>query len=316
MCGICGIVDYNTDSLIDEGLIKKMCAKMQHRGPDDEGVFLAKGSPCVALGHRRLSIIDISSGGHQPMPNEDQTIWITFNGEIYNYPEIRAGLDGKGHIFKSYTDTETVVHLYEEYGESLLKHLRGMFAFAIWDIKKQLLFMARDRVGKKPLLYYFRNNRFCFSSEFVSLLNSGFIEKKINKAALHDYLTFGYVPAPFSIYEGVFKLLPGYALVLKDSRVDTWPYWQIDYTKKIRINESDAAEEILRLLRESVKIRMHSDVPLGVFLSGGIDSSAVVGLMSKLSENKVKTFSIGFREQDFNELKYARLVAKRFADRK
>lgn len=309
MCGICGIIDNNN---INEDLLHKMCAELKHRGPDDEGVFLNKGIPSVGLGHRRLSIIDLSSSGHQPMPNEDKTIWIVFNGEIYNYRELRSQLENKGHKFISHTDTETIIHLYEEYGENCVKYLRGMFAFVIWDKRSKTLLLARDRVGKKPLLYYHQDNKFCFASEFGALLATNLINKEINLEAIDYYLTFGYIPAPLSIYKNVFKLPPAHILLLKDNNLTLRKYWELDYSSKIKISEQEAAEEILKLLKEAVKIRLYSDVPLGAFLSGGIDSSTIVGLMSQLSSNKVKTFSIGFEEKDYSELEYARNIAQRF----
>lgn len=322
MCGICGILDYNQNSsAVKEDTLKKMCSAMYHRGPDDAGTYvnslstLGRASELkshVGLGHRRLKIIDLSEAGHQPMSNEDKTIWIVFNGEVYNYLELRNELQNKGHIFKSHTDTETVIHLYEEYGKECVWFLRGMFAFAIWDEKEQLLLLARDRVGKKPLLYSYHNGVFCFASEFLALLTSGLIKKDINYDAIHYYLTCGYVPAPLTIYNNVFKLLPAHRLILKDQKITIEKYWQLDYLPKIKISEEDACAEILRLLKEAVKIRLYSDVPLGAFLSGGIDSSTVVALMSQLSEKKVQTFSIGFEEKDYSELKYARNIAERF----
>lgn len=312
MCGISGIVDYN-NMTVSKDVMHKMCLALSHRGPDDEGVYInSSSSPSVGLGHRRLSIIDLSQSGHQPMSNEDGSVVIVFNGEVYNYPELRTELEAKGHKFKSNTDTETALHLYEELGEDFVKRLRGMFAFAIWDDSRKTLILGRDRTGKKPLLYFHDKGRFVFASEFASIFESGIIEKDVNNAAIDRYLTFGYVPAPFTAYSNVFKLLPAHILVLKDDKVMTRRYWQLDYSKKIDISEEDAASEVLRLLRHAVRIRMHSDVPLGAFLSGGIDSSAVVALMSQGSEQRIKTFSIGFEAKDYDELKYARNVADRF----
>jgi len=312
MCGICGIVDYRINSTFKEDTVRRMCLKLKHRGPDDEGIYLAGGNPRVALGHRRLSIIDLSSAGRQPMPNEDETVWLVLNGEIYNFQELREDLKFKGHIFKSNTDTETVIHLYEEKGEDCVNYLRGMFAFAIWDSKKETLFLARDRVGKKPLLYSRRGDTFCFSSEFTSLLESGLIEKRINPIALDYYLTFGYIPSPLTIYDGVFKLPPAHMMTVCKNEIAIKRYWNLSYSPKLRISEREAQEEIFRLLEDAVRIRMYSDVPLGAFLSGGIDSSTVVALMSKLSNRKVKTFSIGFEDSDYTELKYSRNIAQRY----
>ncbi len=312
MCGICGITDKK-GGYIQDKVIRDMAGRMAHRGPDDSGIFLdLKAIPHAGLGHRRLSIIDLSAVGRQPMSNEDGKIWIVLNGEIYNYPELKEELKRKGHIFKSDTDTEVVIHLYEEYGASCVRYLRGMFAFAIWDGRDRSLFIARDRIGKKPLVYCYDGGRFAFSSEFGSLLESGLADKEINREALDIYLTLGYIPAPLTIYKKVFKLPPAHTLTLKNGQIRIERYWQLDYLKKVRISEDEAADEVMRLLEEAVKIRLHSDVPLGAFLSGGIDSSAVVALMSRATSGRVKTFSIGFDDKDYNELEYARLVAKRF----
>lgn len=311
MCGICGIIDYSKNRAGKERL-HEMCSRISHRGPDDEGYFFRSTAPNIGLGHRRLSIIDLSKSGRQPMSNEDGNIWIVMNGEIYNYPDLKKELTDKGHIFKSSTDTETIIHLYEEYGRECVSRLRGMFAFAIWDDRNRSLFMARDRVGKKPLLYSFSNHAFVFSSEFASILASGLVDKEINRQAIDYYLTFGYVPAPLTIYKNVFKLMPAETLILNDKELLTEKYWDLDYSKKLLISEEEAASEVLRLLRDAVKIRLSSDVPLGAFLSGGIDSSTVVALMSQLSSKKVKTFSIGFKEDDYSELRFARNISKKF----
>lgn len=313
MCGICGVIDYNRGK-IREDLLLQMCRTMQHRGPDDEGIYtdISASGPSAGLGHRRLKIIDLSQAGHQPMSNEDGSVWIVFNGEIYNFQELRGELIEKKHAFRSNTDTECIIHLYEEYGEDCLKYLRGMFAFAIWDSKKETLILARDRVGKKPLLYYHKYGKLFFASEFCALLASDSIDREINRESIDYYLTFGYIPAPFTIYKDVFKLPAAHMLVLKDNAVKIKKYWELNYEDKIKISEQEAADEVLRLLKEAVRIRLYSDVPLGAFLSGGIDSSTVVALMSQLSTNKVKTFSIGFEDSDYNELKYARNIADRF----
>jgi asparagine synthase (glutamine-hydrolysing) len=313
MCGICGILDYKGDRIKEDALLR-MCQAMQHRGPDGAGVFIdsLSNSPYVGLGHRRLKIIDLSEAGHQPMANEDSTVWIVFNGEVYNFKELRLDLEKRSHRFKSNTDTECVIHLYEEYGEDCVKYLRGMFAFAIWDARKRALMLVRDRVGKKPLLYYHKHDKFCFASEFCALLASGYIDKEINSKAIDYYLTLGYIPAPLTIYKDVFKLPPAHTLILQDNKLTIKKYWELDYRNKIKISEEEAVEEALKLLKEAVKIRLYSDVPLGAFLSGGIDSSTIVAIMSQLSINKVKTFSIGFEEGDYNELAYARNIAERF----
>lgn len=313
MCGICGIVNFNTGGTIEKETLRQMCAKMFHRGPDDEGIYISRESMLsIGLGHRRLKIIDLSAAGRQPMSNEDGSIWIVFNGEIYNYKELRSDLEYRGHKFSSDTDTETVIHLYEEYRKDCLRSLRGMFAFAIWDKNTQSILLARDRVGKKPLIYAYSDGVFCFASEFSALLSGNFVKKEINHAAIPYYLTLGYIPAPLTIYKDIFKLPPAHRLILKDKRVTLEQYWELDYSKKKDISEADAAAEVLKLLKEAVKVRLHSDVPLGVFLSGGIDSSAVVALMSEVSPEKIKTFSIGFEEKNYNELKYAFNIARRF----
>ena len=312
MCGICGIIDYK-GGVANEATVRAMSDKMLHRGPDDSGMYINKNSiPHIGLGHRRLSIIDLSEFGRQPMTNENKDIWVVLNGEVYNYKTLRTELEARGHKFTSHTDTETVIHLYEEYGEDLLKYMRGMFAFALWDGKKKILIAARDRAGQKPLLYSKNENGFIFSSEFASLLSSKLISKEVNREAIHQYLTFGYIPPPWTIYKNVFKLPPAHMLILKDNKITVRPYWKLDYSKKVNISLEEASSETLRLLEESVRLRLHSDVPLGAFLSGGIDSSTIVALMSKASSKKVKTFSIGFEEKDYDELKYARQIAKRY----
>ena len=308
MCGICGIISTAKEH-IDEEVIRVMTEAMIHRGPDDEGIYSAPG---VCLGHRRLSIIDLSSAGRQPLPNEDKSIWVILNGEIYNYKDLREELEKKGHKFHSNSDTEVIAHLYEEKGQDCVKSMVGMFAFGIWDAKKDLFLLARDRIGKKPLLYSYVNGKFCFASEFSALLKSNLIKKEMDLEALDYYLTFGYIPAPRTIYKNVFKLMPAHTLIFKGGQIKTERYWHLDYERKIKIKEEEAEEEVLKLLLDATRLRLYSDVPLGVFLSGGIDSSVIVGLMSKTYNQKIKTFSIGFDESDYNELKYARNIAKHF----
>ncbi len=312
MCGIAGVIDYNTSSCVNQQLISRMCGELRHRGPDDQGIFINKSSPQVGLGHRRLSIIDLSPSGRQPMANEKKNIWLVFNGEIYNYHELRPELENKGHVFCSSTDSETIIHLYEEYGEDCVKFLRGMFAFALWDETRQTLLLARDRVGKKPLLYHHRNNKFCFASEFCALLASGLPSREINPAAVDCYLSFGYIASPLTIYKDVFKLPPAHILILKNNNLTIKKYWELQYSHKVKISEEEACSEALRLLKEATKIRLYSDVPLGAFLSGGIDSSTVVALMSEISPKRVKTFSIGFEEKDYSELQHAKNIARKF----
>jgi asparagine synthase (glutamine-hydrolysing) len=310
-----------------------MCDVLAHRGPDDEGMVFIQDdkllevgrlSPAypdengfeVGLGHRRLSIIDLSIDAHQPMCNEDGKIWIVFNGEIYNFQEIRDGLEKKGHQFKSKSDTEVILHSYEEWQVECLNHFRGMFAFAIWDSKLQRLFMARDRLGKKPLVYFNRNGRFAFASEIKSLLQVPRVEKKVNGNAIHHYLTYQYVPSPDTIFEGIKKLPPAhYLLYDRDGTLKIERYWKLHFNSSHQtdINLQELSDRIRAQLEESVKLRLISDVPLGAFLSGGVDSSLIVGMMAGLTEKPVKTFSIGFEEKEFDELSYAKLVSKHFA---
>ncbi len=313
MCGICGIIDISGRP-VGADAVKAMCSEMKHRGPDDEGIYLnaTDRGPSAALGHRRLSIIDLSSCAKQPMSNEDGSVWLVLNGEIYNYNELRPELESKGHKFRSHSDTETLVHLYEEYGVECVGKLRGMFAFAIWDDNKKVLFAARDRAGKKPFVYRYKDGRLVFASEFAALLKSGEIPRKVSDNAIHYYMSLGYVPAPMSALEGVNKLPPAHFLTLSGSGIKVERYWELDYSRKLKISEEDAATEVRRLAEEAVKIRLFSDVPLGAFLSGGVDSSCVVAMMSALSPGKVRTFTIGFEEKDYSELEYARKISGLF----
>jgi asparagine synthase (glutamine-hydrolysing) len=331
MCGICGEIDFNDGVKVEP--LWRMCNVLTHRGPDDEGIVLIKGNFCtevrsiddfpvngngyqVALGHRRLSIIDLSAAAHQPMCNEDGNVWIVYNGEIYNFQEIRGGLEEKGHRFKSRSDTEVILHGYEEWGVECLNHFRGMFAFAIWDSNLQRLFMARDRLGKKPLVYFSRNGHFSFASEIKALLQVPGIEKKVNGNALHHYLTYQYVPSQDTIFEGIKKLPPAhYLLYDRRGNLKIERYWRLrfDSSHQTKDGVEELTDRIRTELEESVKLRLISDVPLGAFLSGGVDSSLIVGIMAKLSGQPVKTFSIGFEEKEFDELSYARIVSDRFS---
>ncbi|WP_337286651.1 asparagine synthase (glutamine-hydrolyzing) [Candidatus Methylomirabilis sp.] len=309
MCGICGTINRDPDAPVDEGMLHRMAKALAHRGPDSEG-FFANGH--VGLAHRRLAIIDLSSDGAQPMSNEDGSIWIVFNGEIYNFYELREALVRKGHNFRSRTDTEVIVHLYEELGPEALRALRGMFALAIWDANQQQLLLARDRLGKKPLFYFAGSSSFAFASELQSLLEDTAVPRVPDLEAIRYYLTYRYVPSPYSAFQGIRKLPPAHYLLLKEGQLRTHRYWALRYAEK-----SDEPEEVLvdRLrgsLEEAVRLRMIGDVPIGAFLSGGLDSSAVVALMSRWSGRPVKTFSIGFEEDSFSELPYARSVARRF----
>jgi asparagine synthase (glutamine-hydrolysing) len=308
MCGICGKINLSNE-LIDEGLLKKMTFCLSHRGPDDEGVFIKRN---VGFGHRRLSIIDLSPHARQPMSNEDGTIWIVYNGEIYNFPELREDLIKKGHLFRSRSDTETVLHLYEEFGVECLKYLRGMFAFAIWDETDQSLFLVRDRIGKKPLYYWHSSGTFSFASEIKSILQDSTFERIPDLTAIHHYLTYQDVPSPWTAFKNIKKLPPAHYLILKNGKVTIKRYWKLSYLPKHTMTEDDLKKEILERLKEAVRMRLISDVPLGAFLSGGIDSSAVVAMMSEVMNKPVKTFSIGFKEDAYNELNYAGIVAEKF----
>jgi len=305
MCGIVGIVQGG-EAQVDRALVSRMCEAIRHRGPDDDGFYFQGG---VGLGMRRLSIIDLK-GGQQPIHNQDRSAWIVFNGEIYNYRELRKELEGLGHKFYTDSDTEAIIHAYDRYGSECPKHLRGMFAFAIWDERRQELFLARDRVGKKPLLYAQLNDQLVFGSEFSALLLHPAVSRDIDFAALHYYLSFLCVPAPLTAYRAVRKLEPGHWLRWRNGEIEIERYWQPDFSRKTDLTEDEAGERVGEILRDAVRVRLMSEVPLGAFLSGGIDSSAVVALMSEESAEPIKTFSIGFEEQDFSELHHARRVAK------
>jgi asparagine synthase (glutamine-hydrolysing) len=293
-----------------------MCNVLEHRGPDDEGYYIGmdnneKGAG-IGLGIKRLSIIDLETG-HQPIHSEDEKIWIVYNGEVYNFQELRAETERKGHHYYTETDTETIVHLYEEYGTDCVKHLRGMFAFALWDSRRQLLFLARDRLGQKPLVYTLHRGNLIFASEIKSILEYPDLKREVNINALHYYLTYQFVPSPLTMFEGIKKLPPASIMTCdREGNIEIERYWQLNYKNKLKLDEREYSRQILDLLEESTKLRLISDVPLGAFLSGGLDSSAVVGMMSQLMDKPVKTFSVGFEEKSFTELKYARLVADYF----
>jgi asparagine synthase (glutamine-hydrolysing) len=309
MCGICGLFNFRTQTPVEPAALQRSTAAMVHRGPDDEGFHL-DGE--LGLGNRRLSIIDLP-GGHQPLSNEDQTVWITFNGEIYNYRDLRADLISSGHQFRTSSDTETIVHLYEEEGLASLDRLRGMFAFALWDSRQRRLLLARDRLGIKPLFFRLEPNRLVFASELRSLRQLCEQPLQVDPQAVYDFFGFRYIPAPNTFYRGVQKLLPGHYLVADSSGVRTQAYWDIPAEEESIRSTEDIAEEVLERLRESVRLRLIADVPLGVFLSGGTDSSAVVALMAELGARPLRTFSVGFEEPQFNELPFARRVAQRYA---
>lgn len=320
MCGICGYLDL-TGSLIDRDILLSMTASLTHRGPDDHGIYINSSgqqggsglSPSIGMGHRRLSIIDVSSAACQPMANEDESVWVVFNGEVYNFAELREECVGRGHVFKSRSDTEVLLHLYEDSGIDFVEKLNGMFAFALWDGRDNKLFLVRDRIGKKPLYYSQIDSALVFASELKALLAHPQVRKEIDIESLGKYLLYEYVPSPDSIFKGVKKLRPGY--VLSASRQGIWEkcYWHLDFTPKIEASEEQISEEIMNLFRDSLRKRLISDVPLGVFLSGGLDSSSIVaGLSELIPGNEIKTFSIGFKDKSFDESSYAREVADYF----
>ena len=314
MCGIAGFADapfaaHPGQEDATASLVHEMCDVIRHRGPDDEGIHAEAG---VGLGMRRLSIIDLSTG-HQPIHNEDRTIWLVFNGEIYNYRELRVELERAGHRFYTSSDTETIVHAYEEWGEGAFRKLRGMFGIALWDRPRRTLLVARDRAGIKPIYYAERDGRLYFASEIKSLLAAGATDRSIDVAALDHYLSHLYTPRDASIFNGVRKLPPGHLLRWVDGRATVKQYWDLPVAETFAGGEADAAEALYQVLRDAVRSHLISDVPLGAFLSGGIDSSLVVALMSEVTNRPVQTFSIGFDEPQFDELDHARTVAKHFA---
>lgn len=310
MCGICGIYNYASGLAVERSDLKAMNDLIVHRGPDDEGYFEDRN---VGLAMRRLSIIDLSTG-QQPITNEDGTAWIVFNGEIYNYPELREGLVARGHKFKTKSDTEVILHLYEEKGTDFPKELRGMFAVAIWDGRRKRLVLARDRLGKKPLFYARTTDSFLFASELRCLLTRPEVKREINPAAIDAYLTLQYIPSPLSIFKGICKLEPGSVLVFQDGGLTVEKYWDLPLgeEKLGYVPLPELKERLKAELSEAVKIRLMSEVPLGAFLSGGIDSSIITALMAGHSDRPVKTFAIGFKEEKFSELSYARKVAKMY----
>lgn len=311
MCGITGKIFFSREKNIEESEIKRMTDVIQHRGPDDEGFYINKN---VGLGFRRLSIIDLNTG-HQPLSNESGSKWIVFNGEIYNFLELRGELQQKGYFFKTKTDTEVILKLYEEYGVHCVDYLRGMFAFAIWDNDTQQFFCARDRFGIKPLYYYSDKEKLVFGSEIKAILKSKNVDKTLSTDGLDSYFTFGYITSDLSIYKEIKKLQPAHYLLLSFKNKVTLQikrYWEICFQPDYSKTENQWSEEIESALSESVKLHMIADVPLGAFLSGGIDSSSVVAMMAKNSNQPIKTFSIGFKEQKYNELQYARQIATKY----
>lgn len=302
MCGICG---FNWQ---DEKLIEKMVSKINHRGPDANGV---KVSSNFSIGNARLSIIDLSKNGNQPMCNKNGKLWIVHNGEVYNFLDIRKELIDRGYEFNSRTDSEVILKSYEEWGPECLAKFNGMFAFAIWDEEKQELFLARDRIGIKPLYYYMKDGKFIFASEIKSILEVPCVKKEINLQSMYYYLGYEFVPAPHTMFENIYKLRQGHYAIYKNNSITLHQYWELNFKNEIT-DESEAIESIYNALEKSVKRRLISDVPLGVFLSGGLDSSTVTGFVSKLYPDRVRTFSIGYRDKTFSELPYAKTVSDHF----
>ena len=308
MCGIAGVLRIGNEPP-NKAVLRAMCDVIMHRGPDEEGLYVDNS---VGLGSRRLRIIDLSTG-QQPVHNEDKTVWAVFNGEIYNFRELRDELRQKGHQFYTNVDTEVIVHAYEEYGEDFVEKLNGMFAIALWDVTQEKLLLVRDRLGIKPLCYFLTSEKLVFGSEIKSILVEGSIERKLSPFSLDCYLTFGYIPAPWSIFEGIEKLRPGHLLSCKAGVTEIRQYWDVPLSQKSGYSESYYQEQLFELLEKAVRRRLISDVPLGAFLSGGMDSGTVVAMMSRLMDQPVKTFSIGFEEEEYSELEDARIVAHHFS---
>lgn len=324
MCGICGFV---AKTKVPEGdrILGRMVEALSHRGPDAYGVWASEKN-CVSsprpslplsthvyLGHTRLAVIDLSEAGKQPMSNEDGTVWVIHNGEIYNFVELRQQLEAKGHLFRSRTDTEVLVHAYEEWGYEFVTKLRGMFAFALWDGREERLLLTRDRLGIKPLHYaHLPNGDLIFASELGPILLHPKVSQEIDPLAVDAYFAYGYIPSPLTIYKAIRKLPPAHYLVWQDGQISLHRYWQLDFTRKRAERADELAEELRERLKETVQLHLISDVPLGAFLSGGMDSSSIVALMAQVSDRPVKTFSIGFEDDRYNELPYARLIARRY----
>ncbi len=313
MCGICGKLEFDRNARVSGPLIRTMLDTIRHRGPDDQGIYL---SPQVGLGHARLSIIDLNSG-HQPLSNEDGTIWIVFNGEIYNYRELRAFLLGKGHVFTTQTDTEVIVHLYEELGPQCIEKLRGMFAFALWDESTKTLLLARDRVGIKPLYYSLSDKAIVFASEIKAILADPAINRKLAPEIIDRFLTFLYVPGEETLLNGICKLAPGHYLVLRDGKTEIRQYWDLQFLEPSeRLSLKDAENELSNLFAESVELHMIADVPVGVLLSGGVDSTAVLSCAAERTDKEISSFTVGFSDSGVaDERPYARLAAETFGSR-
>ena len=308
MCGICGKLNFDLRANVSGGLVKAMADTMHHRGPDDEGYYIA--GP-IGLGFRRLSIIDLSTG-HQPIPNEDGSAWVVFNGEIYNYRELREYLLSKGHRFKTQTDTEVIVHLYEEFGEDCVERLRGMFAFAIWDGRRKTLMLARDRVGIKPLYYSLTKDSLVFGSEVKALLADPEVDAEALPAAVDRFLTFHYVPGEETLFRNIRKLAPGCLMVVKDGEARIRQYWDLTFFPST-LSLPEAEKELLGLLDETVQLHKISDVPVGILLSGGLDSTALLSLASRERDRPIRSFTLGFSDSGVpDERPYARMAAERF----
>ncbi len=311
MCGVSAILSTSPGKLPDAETIGRMNDALVHRGPDASGIKLLSGrNAAVALGHCRLSIIDLA-GGKQPMSNEDGSIWISYNGEVYNHLALRQELSALGHQYRTRCDTETIIHAYEQWGFDCLQRFRGMFAFVIWDSRKEQLFAARDRMGIKPFYYCHTNGNLICGSEVKALLASGWVDPELNRGAVPEHLTLGYLAGNATLFRGINKLLPGHWLIWKDGQIHTEPYWEIPLPDDhpSTADEQDLIDEFLALFRESVRMRLMSDVPLGVFLSGGLDSSAIAATMAEQISEPVKTFAVGFESRYYSEFDFAREVA-------
>src|SRR6185503_19034486 len=312
MCGINGIaLSSRSGRSVDQSVLERMRDVITHRGPDEAGIFVDAN---IGLGHRRLSIVDVASG-HQPMTNEDGSLQIIYNGEVYNHADYRDDLEALGHVYRTHCDTETILHLYEEHGDGCVNYLRGMFAFAIWDGKKKELFIARDRLGIKPLYYFHADDgSLYFGSEIKTIFQASDLKPEINYHALPDYLANHATSGEETLYQGVKRLLPGHTLVWRDGAVEIKKYWDVSFAKTAdpRRSDKDFIAEWYELFRTSVRLRLMADVPLGMFLSGGIDSSAIAAVMSGMVDEPIKTFSVAFAEREANELAYARIVAEAY----
>jgi asparagine synthase (glutamine-hydrolysing) len=313
MCGICGKLNFEPDAGINPGLLRDMLASIRHRGPDDQGTYV---TPQVALGHSRLSIIDLDSG-HQPLSNEDGTVWIVFNGEIYNFQELRRSLVSRGHVFRTHSDTEVIVHLYEDLGPRCLEKLRGMFAFAIWDERTQTLLLARDRVGIKPLYYYQTSHSLAFASEIKAILADPTVPREVRPEIVDRFLTFLYLPGEETLLKGIQKLAPGSYLRAQNGRTEIRQYWDLEFPERARsLTLRQAQQELVDLLAETVELHMIADVPVGVLLSGGVDSTAVLSLAAERTSKEINSYTVGFSDSSVaDERPYARLAAKTFGSR-